>query len=128
MGFNTVIFLAALTGIDPTLYEASGIDGAGRFKQLRFITLPGITSTIVLLATLSLGSILSANFDQVFNLYNTLVYDTGDIIDTYVYRIGMAQAQFGLATAVGTLKSVVSFFLIILSYKLASRYANYRIF
>jgi len=128
MGFNTVIYLAAITGIDPMLYEAAEIDGAVGFKQLRYITIPGITSTIVLLATLSLGSILSANFDQVFNLYNTLVYETGDIIDTYVYRVGLMQAQFGLATAVGTMKSVVSFFLIIISYKLAAKYANYRIF
>jgi putative aldouronate transport system permease protein len=128
IGFNTVIYLAAIIGIEPVLYEAAQIDGASRLRQLRYITLPGISSTIVLLATLSLGSILSANFDQVFNLYNTLVYETGDIIDTYVYRVGMMQAQFGLATAVGTLKSVVSFFLIIMSYKLASKYANYRIF
>lgn len=128
MGFNIVIYLAAIIGIDPGLYEAAEIDGATRIKQLRFITIPGITSTIVLLATLSLGSVLSANFDQVFNLYNPLVYETGDIIDTYVYRVGLMQAQFGLATAVGMMKSVVSFFLIILSWKLASKYANYRIF
>jgi len=128
MGFNIVIYLAAIIGIDPGLYEAAEIDGAVRYKQLLHITLPGITTTVVLLATLSLGSILSANFDQVFNLYNPLVYETGDIIDTYVYRVGLMQAQFGLATAVGTMKSVVSFFLIIISYKLASKFANYRIF
>jgi len=128
MGFNTVVFLAAIIGIDPGLYEAAEIDGALRYKQLWHITIPGITSTIVLLATLSLGSVLNAGFDQVFNMYNPLVYQTGDIIDTYVYRVGLVQAQFGLATAVGTLKSVISFFLIILSYKLASKFANYRIF
>jgi putative aldouronate transport system permease protein len=128
MGFNIVIYLAAIIGIDPGVYEAAEIDGATRYKQLLHITFPGITTTIVLLATLSLGGILSANFDQVFNLYNPLVYQTGDIIDTYVYRVGMQQAQFGLATAVGTLKSVVSFILIIVSYKLAGKFANYRIF
>jgi putative aldouronate transport system permease protein len=128
MGFNIVIYLAAIIGINPGLYEAAEIDGALRHEQLWHITIPGITPTIVLLATLSLGSVLSADFDQVFNLYNPLVYQTGDIIDTYVYRMGIMQAQYGLATAVGTMKSVISFFLIILSYKLASKYANYRIF
>ena len=128
LGYNTVIFMAAILGIDPGLYEAAEIDGASKWKQLWNVTLPGIMSTIVLLATLSLGSVLNAGFDQVFNMYNPLVYLSGDIIDTYVYRLGLVQAQFGLATAVGLFKSAVSFFLILLSYKLAAKYANYRIF
>lgn len=127
-GYNSIIFLAALTGIDPTLYEASAIDGATRSKQLIYITLPSIVSTIVLVGTLSLGNVLNAGFDQVFNLYNPLVYRTGDIIDTYVYRMGLQNAQFSLATAVGMMKSVISFLLIIISYKLAEKFANYRIF
>ena len=85
-------------------------------------------STIVLVGTLSLGNVLNAGFDQVFNLYNPLVYQTGDIIDTYVYRMGLENAQFSLATAVGMMKSVISFLLIIISYKLAEKFANYRIF
>lgn len=85
-------------------------------------------STIVLVGTLSLGNVLNAGFDQVFNLYNPLVYRTGDIIDTYVYRMGLQNAQFSLATAVGMMKSVISFLLIIISYKLAEKFANYRIF
>lgn len=128
MGFNTVVYLAAITGINPGLYEAAAIDGAKKWKQLLHVSIPGISSTIILLATLSLGNVLNAGFDQVFNLYNPLVYTTGDIIDTYVYRIGLTQAQYGLATAVGTMKSVISFILIILSYKLAAKFANYRIF
>jgi len=127
-GFETIIYLAALTAINPTLYEAADIDGANRLQKMFYVTLPGITATIVLLSTLSLGGILNAGFDQIFNLYNPLVYSSGDIIDTYVYRIGIMNYQYGLATAVGMLKSVVALALIVISYKLASRYANYRIF
>jgi putative aldouronate transport system permease protein len=127
-GYNAVIYFAALTGIDPALHEAATIDGAGRFQRLRYITLPGIKSTVVLLAILSLGNVLNAGFDQIFNLYNPLVYSTGDIIDTWVYRAGLQNLQFSLATAVGLLKSVVSFVLITASYYLADRFAGYRIF
>jgi putative aldouronate transport system permease protein len=127
-GFNTIIYLAALTGINPALYEAAAMDGATRMQRLWHVTLPGITTTVVLLAVLSLGNVLNAGFDQVFNLYNPLVYSTGDIIDTWVYRAGLLNLQFSLATAMGLLKSVVSFVLIVLSYYLASRFANYRIF
>jgi len=127
-GFNAVIFIAALTAINPSLYEAAEMDGAGRFAKLRHVTLPGIMPTIVLVATLNIGQILNAGFDQIFNLYNPLVYSSGDIIDTYVYRVGLIQAQYGLATAVGTMKSVIGFVLIFLSNRLAAKYANYRIF
>lgn len=127
-GFNTIIYLAALTGINPSLYEAAAIDGASRLRRIWHVTLPGMRTTIVLLAVLSLGNVLNAGFDQIFNLYNPLVYSTGDIIDTWVYREGLLNMQYGLATAVGLLKSVVSFILIILSYVLASKFANYRIF
>ncbi|MFD0714541.1 ABC transporter permease [Paenibacillus sp. GCM10027626] len=127
-GFSAIVYLAALTGINPSLYEAAEIDGANRFKKLIHITLPGITPTIVLLATLSLGNILNAGFDQIFNLYNPLVYSSGDIIDTYVYRMGLVESQYGLATAVGLLKSIVAIILILISYRLAAKFANYRIF
>ncbi|WP_036718285.1 sugar ABC transporter permease [Paenibacillus sp. JCM 10914] len=127
-GFNAVIFLAALTAINPSLYEAAQIDGASKFQQLRNVTLPGIAPTIVLLACLGVGKIMNAGFEQIFNLYNPSVYASGDIIDTYVYRIGLTQHQYGLATAVGTLKSVVGFILVVLSWKLADKWANYRIF
>ncbi|URN95755.1 MAG: ABC transporter permease subunit [Candidatus Pristimantibacillus lignocellulolyticus] len=127
-GFNAVIFLAALTAINPSLYEAAKIDGASKFHQLRYVTLPGIAPTIVLLACLGVGKIMNAGFEQIFNLYNPAVYASGDIIDTYVYRIGLTQHQYGLATAVGTLKSVVGFILVVLSWKLADKWANYRIF
>lgn len=127
-GFSAIVYLAALTGINPALYEAAELDGADRFSKLRHVTLPGIMPTIVLLSTLGLGNILNAGFDQVFNLYNPLVYSSGDIIDTYVYRIGLVEAHYGLATAMGLLKSVVAIVLIAVSYKLAAKFAGYRIF
>lgn len=127
-GFNTIIYLAALTGIHPSLYEAAAMDGASRLRRLWHITLPGVRTTAVLLAVLSLGNVLNAGFDQIFNLYNPLVYSTGDIIDTWVYRAGLLNLQYELATAVGLLKSVVGFILISLSYYLAYRLTNYRIF
>jgi len=127
-GFETIIYLAALTGISPDLYEAAEVDGASRMRKLIHVTLPGIVTTVVLLATLSLGNILNAGFDQIFNLYNPLVYASGDIIDTYVYRVGLLNIQYGLGTAVGLMKSVVSFLLIVMSYWMASRFANYRVF
>ncbi|WP_274366109.1 ABC transporter permease [Paenibacillus thermotolerans] len=127
-GFSAIIYLAALTGINPSLYEAASIDGAGRMKQLVHITLPGIMTTIILLLTLDLQNVLNAGAEQILNLYNPMVYQTGDIIDTYVYRAGLKELQYELATAVGLLKSVVSFILITVSYFLASKFANYRIF
>ncbi len=127
-GFNAIVYLAALTSISPMLYEAAIVDGASKLQQVRHISLPGLMPTIVLLATLALGNIMNANFDQVFNMYNPIVYKSGDIIDTYVYRQGIQNMQYGFATAVGLLKSVVSVVLIAASYKLAARFANYRIF
>ncbi len=127
-GFGAIIYLAALTGISPSLHEAAAIDGATRRQRILYITLPGLLPTVILMATLSISNILNAGFDQIFNLYNPLVYESADIIDTYVYRSGLLQAQYGLATAVGLMKSVISFVLIIFSYVRAYRFANYRIF
>lgn len=127
-GYGAIVYLAALLAVDPNLYEAAAIDGAGRFKQLIHITLPSLVPTIILMTTLSLGNVLNAGFDQVFNMYNAMVYETGDIIDTYVYRMGLIDMQYSLSTAVGLLKSIVSSVLIILSYTLARKFAGYRIF
>lgn len=127
-GYNAVIFLAALTGISPELYESAAIDGASRWKQTWYITLPSLTNTIVLLTVLALGNVLNAGFDQVFNMYNPMVYGTVDILDTWVYRMGLTKLQFSLATAAGLFKSVVSFVLITVSYALAYKYADYSIF
>ncbi len=127
-GFGTVIYLAALTSIDPTLYEAAMVDGASRWRQMWNVTLPGIRPIIVLVTTLSLGSILDAGFEQVLVLYSPQVYESGDIIDTMVYRMGLIDAQYSIATAIGLFKSVVAFVMISVSYWAAYRFAQYRIF
>jgi putative aldouronate transport system permease protein len=127
-GYNAVIFLAALTGVNPSLYESAAIDGANRWKSMLNITLPALTTTVVLLGVLSLGNVLNAGFDQVYNLYNPLVYSTGDILDTWVYRLGLQNLQFSLATAAGLFKSVISFILIVISYSLAYKFADYTVF
>ena len=127
-GYNAVIYLAALTGISPNLYEAAAIDGASRWQSIKSITIPSLIPTVVLLATLAMGNVLNAGFDQVFNMYSAVTYSTGDIIDTYVYRIGITNMQYSLATAVGLFKSVVSFTLITVSYVLAYKFADYTIF
>lgn len=127
-GFNTIVYMAALTAINPNLYEAAMVDGANRWRQTIHITLPGIVPTIILLATLSLGSILSAGFEQIFTLYSPVVYESGDILDTLIFRVGLQNNQYGVATALGLVKSFVSLILISISYWLAYRFANYRIF
>ncbi|MGN1142719.1 MAG: ABC transporter permease [Oliverpabstia sp.] len=127
-GYNAIVYLAALTGIDPGLYEAAAIDGAGRWKQTIHVTLPGIAPIIVLMTVLSIGGILNAGFDQIFNMYSASVYATGDIIDTLVYRLGLVNQQYSLSAAVGFFKSVVSGILIVVSYKLAEKFAGYRVF
>ena len=127
-GYGAIIFIAALTSINTELYEAAAIDGAGRLQRIWHITLPGIAVTIVRVATLNIANILNAGFDQIYNLYSPIVYSTGDIIDTYVYRMSFENAQYSLATAIGLLKSLVSFILIVVSNFCAGKFANYRIF
>ena len=127
-GFGSVIYLAALTGIDPALYESAEIDGAGRWKQTLHITLPGIASIVVLMTVLSMANILNGGFDQIYNMYNPSVMSTGDILDTLVYRLGIDNAQYSLSTAAGLFKSLVSLVFIVLSYYLADKWAGYRIF
>lgn len=127
-GFGTIIYLAAITSIDPGLYESAVIDGANKFRQIIHITLPGLMSIIVLMLMLNIGSVLGGNFDQVYNLYSPQVYRSGDILDTLVYRIGLVDYNFSLSTAVGLFKSLVSTVLISLSYFLAWKVADYRVF
>jgi putative aldouronate transport system permease protein len=127
-GYAGIIFIASLAGIDPELYQAAAIDGAGRFKRITSITIPGIMTTIALVITLQIGGILNAGFDQIYNLYSPVVYKTGDIIDTYVYRMGLVNSQYSIATAVGFSKSIISFILIMLSNYLAGKVSNYSIF
>jgi len=127
-GYGAVIYLAAISNIDQNIYEAAAIDGANRWHKIVYVVLPSILPTIILMATLALGNVLNANFDQILNMYSPLVYETGDIIDTYVYRMGIQKLQYSFGTAVGLTKSVVSFVLLTLSYKLAEKFAGYTLF
>ena len=128
-GYGAIIYLAAMTSISPDLYEAASIDGAGHWKQMLHVTLPAIVPTIILMTALAIGNIMSAGFDQVFNMYNEVVYESGDILDTLVYRMGFgAGGQFGLSTAAGLFKSVISCTLVIVSYRVAYKTSGYRVF
>lgn len=127
-GYNTIIYISALSAISPALYESAAIDGANRWDMAMKITLPCMKSTIVLMATLSLGNVLNAGFEQILTMYNPIVYESVDIIDTVVYRMGLLDQQYGIATAMGLVKSVISFVLIVTSYSLAKKFANYTIF
>lgn len=127
-GWSAIIYLSALTAIDMGLYEAAAIDGASRWKQTVHVTLPGIRHIIVLNAVLSLGGILNGGFDQIFNMYNSLVMSTGDILDTWVYRQGLVNFNYGVGTAVGLFKSVIAMALTVLAYWAADKFADYKIF
>lgn len=127
-GFSAIVYLAALAGVNPNLYEAAEIDGASRWKQTLHITIPSVMPVVVVVATLALGKILNAGFDQIFNLYNPLVYNKGDIIDTFVYRVGLLGGNYSFGTAVGLFKSAVGLILIAVTYRLAYKLADYRIF
>jgi putative aldouronate transport system permease protein len=127
-GFGTVVYLAAITSIDPELYESAVIDGAGKLKQTVYITVPLLAPIIILMTVLALGNVLNAGFDQVYNLYSPAVYSSGDIIDTYVYRLGLQNGKYSIGTAVGLFKSVISMFLISLSLWIAYKVADYKVF
>jgi putative aldouronate transport system permease protein len=127
-GFGTVVYLATIVSIDPGLYEAAVVDGAGRWKQTIKITLPLMAPIIVLMTVLALGNVLDAGFDQIYNLYSPSVFETGDIIQTYVFRVGLAGANFSIGAAVGFFNSVVSMVLMISALIVAYKVANYKVF
>lgn len=124
-GWGAILYLAALTNIDPNLYEAAAIDGAGRLRQTWHVTIPGILPTVITLLILNIGSFMNVGFEKVFLLYNPLTYETGDVISTYLYRIGLGSANFSYATAIGLAQAVIGFILVmgtnLLSRKLTSR-------
>ena len=127
-GYNSIIYMAAMASIDPAIYEAAKVDGASRFKQTLHVTLPGILPMVFVMGVLSLPRIMNAGFDQIFNLYSPMVYESGDILDTFIYRMGLENAQYSFSTAVGLLKSVIGLILVATGYKLADKYGNYRVF
>lgn len=129
VGWATILYLAALTGVDPQLLEAASIDGAGRFKRIWYIILPSLWPTLLLVLCLDLGQLLnSAGFDQVLNLYNPAVYSTADILDTWIYREGLLGARFSLATAVGLVRSVIGLILVFISFRLIARFTDYQVY
>lgn len=127
-GWSTILYLAALLGLNPELYEAAEVDGASRLSRIWHISLPGILPVIVLVTLLRIGNILDAGFNQIFILYSVPVYSVGDIIDTWVYRSGVLDFQFSLATAVGLFKGVIGLILIVVANQLAKRLANQSLF
>ncbi|GBF72451.1 protein lplB [Paenibacillus sp. 598K] len=124
VGWGTIIYIAAIASVNPELYEAAVMDGAGKGRQAWHITLPGIRSIVVMMFILAISGILNAGFDQIFVLYNPLVMDVGDIIDTYVYRTGLQNAKYSYATAIGLFKSVIGFALILLADRLAKQFGE----
>lgn len=121
-GFSAIIYLAALTSIDPTLYEAASVDGAGKFRKIWHITLPGIRPTIFLLLILSMGNIMEVGFDHVYVLQNNVVYSSSEVLSTYIYKIGLLGAQFSRSTALGLFESLVGFILVLTANRVARRF------
>jgi len=127
-GYNSVVYLAAITAIDPGLHEAASIDGASWWERVWHVTLPGMRSIIFLMAAMSLTSVLSAGFDQIYNLYSPIVYETGDVLDTYVYRIGLVGRQYSFGAAVGLVRSAVGMILLLSANKITQKVTDQKIF
>lgn len=119
VGWGTIIYLAAMSGINPEIYEAAKIDGAGRFKQVWHVTLPGIAPTIVILLILRIGHMMDVGWQKVILLYNPLIYETADVISSYVYRRGIEQASYSFSSAVGLFNSIINFILLIMANKIS---------
>ena len=127
IGWGSIIYLASISSINPELYEAAYIDGANRFQQTLKITLPSIAPVIAIMFILNTGSLINDDFDQIFNLYNTAVYDVADVISTYTYRMGLVQMKYSFSTAVGLFKNIISFTLILITNYITSRFSEYGI-
>lgn len=123
-GWGTVVYLAAISGIDLSLYESASIDGASRFARMRYITFPLLIPTILTLFLLNIGSFLELGFEQVFNLLTPMTYNVGDIFDTYVYRVGIQQAQYSFTTAVGLFQSTIGLIMVVTFNKLANKFSD----
>ncbi|WP_397327063.1 ABC transporter permease [Paenibacillus oceani] len=123
-GWNAIIFIAAIAGIDQDQYEAASIDGASRIQKMIYITLPGIAPTIVLMLILRIGHLLEADTEQILTMYNPVVYETGDVIGTYVYRVGLGKMDYSFSTTVGLFNSVVAFLLIMLGNFLSGKFVK----
>ncbi|MBU5670515.1 ABC transporter permease [Paenibacillus brevis] len=123
-GFSAIIYLAALTNIDPTLYEAASIDGASKWKQIRHVTLPGLQVTIVLMLILAMGRVMEVGFDQIYMLQNSTVLGVSEVISTYIYKVGLMGSQFSLTAAIGLFESLVALILVLITNTIARRFGN----
>ena len=124
MGWGSIIYMAAIAGIDQSLYEAASIDGATRFQKMRFITFPMLLPTVITMLLLQIGSFMELGFEHVFSLLTPMTYSTGDIFDTYVYRVGILQAQYSITTAVGLFQSVIGLVMVALFNYLSKKYTE----
>lgn len=124
VGWGSIIYLAAITNMDPTLYEAAKVDGAGRFKQVLYVTVPGILPTVIIMFILQIGSFMAVGTDKILLLYNSSTYETADVIGTYVYRRGILDSDFSYSAAVGLFNSVINFTLLVLANRLSRRYTE----
>lgn len=127
-GYSSIVYLAAITAVDPGLHEAAAIDGASWFQRVWNVTLPAMVPIIILMAAINLSGVLNAGFDQVYNLYSTAVYETGDILDTYVYRVGLVSRRYSFGTAVGLLKSIIGMVLMLSVNGLSKKFAHQSVF
>ena len=128
LGYQVVVFLAAITSINSNLYEAADIDGAGYWQKCKYITIPGIKPMIILMSILNIGNIMNAGFEQILVMYNPSVYKTGDILDTMSYRIGLVGLNYSMGTAIGLFKSVISCVCFIIAYRIAFKVSDYKLF
>ena len=120
-GYGAIIYISALTSIPEDLYEAARVDGAGRWKQLLFVTLPSLLPTIMVMLLISLGNILNVGYESIILLYNPAIYDSADVMSTYIYRTGLSEGRYDYATAIGLVNSVVAFALVISANKLSNK-------
>ncbi len=128
IGFNSIIYLAALSGVDQELYEAAKIDGAGYFKQWLHVTLPGITPTIIIMLILRVGQIMNVNFEKILLLYNTTTYEVADVMSSFIYRSGLVNGEYSYSAAIGLINSVVGFLLILMANAVSRRYTETSLF
>jgi len=128
IGFGSIIYLAALSGVDQELYEAAVIDGAGRLKQTWHITIPGIAPTIIIMLIMRMGMLFSVGFEKIILLYNPMTYETADVISSFVYRKGLIEANYGYSTAVGLFNSVINFSMLLITNFIARKFSETSLF
>jgi len=128
VGWASIIYLAALANVDQELYEASTIDGAGRLKQLIYITMPGIAPTVIIMLILRIGQLLSVGYEKIILLYSPATYKTADVISSYVYRMGIGNARYGYSAAVGLFQSIINLILLFMANQLSKRYSDTALF